>query len=107
MFCPRSIKSSVSCVDKFNKECLKGFTKQSAQIGLSGVKKHQKSVCGPNAPKKQEFLERTKWITKKEIDVLYPCVQASISNMNYISASVLSDNQIPQSCCNYHLSKFD
>lgn len=76
-------------------------------MGLSGVKKHQKSVCATNAPRKQEFLQKTKWVTKKEIDVLYPCVQASVTNMNYISDTIASNSQIPQSCCNYHLSKFD
>lgn len=102
----RPLTSSLQCIEKFNKECLKGFTKQAANAGLVGLRKHKKNVCGKDAPQKAEFLRKTKFITKKEIDSLYLCAQASIKNMNYISTSVQSNDQIPQSCCNYLLSKF-
>lgn len=44
------LQGSITCVQNYGKNCLKGFTKQTLTIGLHGMKKHQKSICGPNAP---------------------------------------------------------
>ena len=50
-----------------------GFTKQSLGIGVNGFNKLHKQICAANAPKKAEFLKRTQWIKKDDVDELYTC----------------------------------
>jgi len=68
-------------------------------------KKHHKSICGPAAPLAHDFVKNIDWIDKDKIDEMYTCASASIQNMIYIANSVPSDDQIPQSCCSYWLSR--
>lgn len=52
-----------------------------------------------------DFLKNTDWIDKDKIDDMYTCASASIQNMIFIANEVKSEDQIPQSCCSYWLSR--
>lgn len=73
-----------------------GFTQQSLNIGTNGFKKLHKSICAKNAPKKEEFLKKTQWLKKNEVDELYMCAALAIKNSNYINNNVENDQQIQQ-----------
>ena len=72
----------------------KGFTKQSLTIGTNGFKKLHKQICAKNAPKKEEFLKRTQWIKKDDVDEVYMCAAMATKNYNYISEKVDNDDQV-------------
>jgi len=91
----------IRCIAKYGKECLKGFTQQSLNIGTNGFKKLHKSICVKSAPKKEEFLKKTQWLKKDQVDELYMCAAMAIKNSNYINNNVENDQQIQQGCCNY------
>lgn len=55
-----------------------------------------KSICAKNAPKKDEFLKKTQWLKKNEVDELYMCAAMSIKNSNYINQNVDNAEQIQQ-----------
>jgi len=101
----RKVNESLTCVADFNRDCLKGFVKQSANSGITGMKKHYRSICVGKKPKRKEFITKTKWLKKKEIEKLSPCVQASVKNMNEISTKTTNSKQIPEACCNYVLTR--
>jgi len=101
----QKLQKSIDCVNAYGTNCLKGFTKQTLTIGLSGMKKHRKSICGPNAPKADSFIQNTDWLNKDKIDELYTCASSSIQNMVFISKQVKNEDQIPQSCCSYWLTR--
>lgn len=63
--------------------------------------KRQSIICSLNT----EFLKSTDWIDKDKIDDMYTCASASIQNMIFIADKVKNDDQIPQSCCSYWLSR--
>ena len=73
-----------------------GFTKQSLSIGANGFKKLHKQICAKNAPKKDEFLKKTQWLKKNEVDELYMCAAMAIKNSKYINEHVDNDDQIQQ-----------
>ena len=66
----------------------KGFTKQSLTIGTNGFKKLHKQICAKNAPKKEEFLKRTQWMKKDDVDELYMCAAIATKNFNFIADKV-------------------
>ncbi|KAK4337031.1 hypothetical protein RND71_043379 [Anisodus tanguticus] len=49
----RKIEKNIKCVEKYGKDCLKGFTGQSLTIGVGGFKKFYKSICSKKAPKRE------------------------------------------------------
>lgn len=76
--------------------CCIGFTKQSLAIGVNGFQKLYKQICAANAPKKAEFLKRTQWIKKDDVDDMYTCAAMASKNYIYINEKVDNDDQIQQ-----------
>jgi len=97
----KKMDSQIKCIEKYGKDCLKGFTKQSLTIGTNGFKKLYKQICPKNAPKQAEFIRRTNWIKKDDVDEIYTCAGGAIKNYKYINEKVENDDQIQQGCCNY------
>lgn len=65
-------------------------------IGTNGFKKLHKQICAKNAPKKDEFLKKTQWLKKNEVEELYMCAALAIKNSKYINENVDNDDQIQQ-----------
>jgi len=103
-YCEKMDKD-IKCIEKYGKECLKGFTKQSLTIASSGFKKLYKKICGPKATKKDEFIKRSQWMTNDDREEIYTCAAGSIKNYNYINDKVDNDDQIQQGCCVYWIAR--
>lgn len=99
------VDKAITCVKKYGESCLKGFTKQSLNTGLFGMRKHYKSICGPKATKADEFVNSIDWLNKDTIDEMYTCASSSIKIMQHIASKVSTHDQIPQACCSYWLSR--
>lgn len=90
------MNTQIKCIEKYGKDCLKGFTKQSLSIGTNGFKKLYKQICPANAPKKEEFLKKTQWIKQSDNDEMYTCASGAIKNYKYINDKVENEEQIQQ-----------
>ena len=101
----KKIDDSIQCVNKYGKDCLKGFTRQTLTVGLHGMKKHFRSICVAPAPKADEFIKSIDWLNNDNINDMYTCVSAGVRNMVHIAEKIKSEEQIPQTCCSYWLSR--
>jgi len=101
----KQIDDAIKCISKYGKECLRGFTAQTLNVGLHGMKKHFRSICGEKATVTDEFIQKTQWLTKDNLDEVYMCATASIRSVQHIADKVRADEQIPQACCSYWLSR--
>lgn len=94
---------ALKCFRKYQKTCMTSYPRTVFGIFTHDVRKQVKKRCNSDKGRK-EFLKHAKCMGMSNFDEIYKCANTYIAHVEYIVKNVKTVDQIPASCCSYHVS---